>query len=150
MHIFGKISFKQALENGRSMVEMIGVLAIIGVLSMTAIAGFMWGMNRYQAGQLVDVCSKVAVAALTNEVKDAQGYYVAHLSDITDYSTGRSLGNVTDIVATANKEMGQVEVRFIGGTNPIPRQGVRDALKSLMASRYVDDVMTPVLTFDMK
>ena len=35
-------------ENGRSMVEMLGVLAIIGVLSVGAIAGYSRAMMKYK------------------------------------------------------------------------------------------------------
>ena len=35
-------------ENGRSMVEMLGVLAIIGVLSVGAISGYSTAMNKYK------------------------------------------------------------------------------------------------------
>ena len=35
-------------ENGRSMVEMLGVLAIIGVLSVGAIAGYSKAMTKYK------------------------------------------------------------------------------------------------------
>ena len=35
-------------ENGRSMVEMLGVLAIIGVLSVGAIAGYSKAMMKYK------------------------------------------------------------------------------------------------------
>ena len=38
-------------ENGRSMVEMLGVLAIIGVLSIGAIAGYSKAMMKYKLNQ---------------------------------------------------------------------------------------------------
>ncbi len=38
-------------ENGRSMVEMLGVLAIIGVLSVGAIAGYSKAMMKYKLNQ---------------------------------------------------------------------------------------------------
>lgn len=36
-------------ESGRSMVEMLGTLAIIGVLSIGGIAGYSYGMDKYRA-----------------------------------------------------------------------------------------------------
>ncbi len=50
-------------EQGRSMVEMLGVLAIIGVLSIGAIAGYTMAMNRYRANEILDMASKLSVAA---------------------------------------------------------------------------------------
>ncbi len=52
-------------ESGRSMVEMLGVLAIIGVLSIGGIAGYTMAMNRYRANELIDAASKVAIVAMT-------------------------------------------------------------------------------------
>ena len=36
-------------ESGRSMVEMLSILAIICVLSIGGIAGYNYGMNKYRA-----------------------------------------------------------------------------------------------------
>ena len=48
---------------GRSMVEMLGVLAIIGVLSVGAIAGYSKAMNKYKLnklrGQVVQVITNI-------------------------------------------------------------------------------------------
>ena len=38
-------------ESGRSMVEMLGTLAIIGVLSIGGIAGYSYGMDKYRANR---------------------------------------------------------------------------------------------------
>ena len=48
-------------ESGRSMVEMLGVLAIIGVLSVGGIAGYSLSMRRHRANQVVDIASKYAL-----------------------------------------------------------------------------------------
>ncbi len=53
-------------ETGRSMVEMLGVLAIIGVLSIGGIAGYTMAMNRYRANEVVDMATKYAVIAYTS------------------------------------------------------------------------------------
>ena len=52
---------KRTNESGRSMVEMLGVLAIIGVLSIGGIAGYSMAMNRYRANEILDAASKYAV-----------------------------------------------------------------------------------------
>ena len=41
-------------QSGRSMVEMLGVLAIVGVLSVGGIAGYSYGMEKYRANQTVN------------------------------------------------------------------------------------------------
>ena len=53
------------LENGRSMVEMLGTLAIIGVLSVGAIAGYSYGMNKYRANQTMHDISLRTVDLIT-------------------------------------------------------------------------------------
>ena len=59
------MNFKK-LESGRSMVEMLGVLAIIGVLSVGGIAGYSLSMRRHRANQVVDLMAKYAVAAYSD------------------------------------------------------------------------------------
>ena len=44
---------------------MLGVLAIIGVLSIGGIAGYTMAMNRYRANEVLDAASKVAIIAMT-------------------------------------------------------------------------------------
>ncbi len=41
-------------DTGRSMIEMLGVLAIIGVLSIDGIEGYKFTMTKYQANQVVN------------------------------------------------------------------------------------------------
>ena len=45
-------------QSGRSMVEMLGVLAIIGVLSIGGIAGYSMSMRKHRANQVADALSK--------------------------------------------------------------------------------------------
>lgn len=46
------VSLKQ--EQGRSMVEMLGVLAIIGVLSIGGITGYTIAMNRHRTNEILN------------------------------------------------------------------------------------------------
>jgi len=43
----------KANESGRSMVEMLGVLAIVGVLTIGGLAGYNFAMNKYRANEIV-------------------------------------------------------------------------------------------------
>ena len=47
-------------ETGRSMVEMLGVLAVIGVLSVAGIGGYTTAMNKHRANELLNEASKRA------------------------------------------------------------------------------------------
>lgn len=114
-------------ESGRSMVEMLGVLAIIGVLSIGGIAGYTMAMNRYRANEIIDAAAKVAVIAMTKtdgtnaDLSDI-GYdneTLAGLEGITANSTGTATitydegsSDITDtvkkIVGTGKTENGKV------------------------------------------
>ena len=59
------MKFKK-LESGRSMVEMLGVLAIIGVLSVGGIAGYSLSMRRHRANGVVDLMTKYSLIAYGN------------------------------------------------------------------------------------
>ncbi|MBE6455128.1 MAG: hypothetical protein E7014_01575 [Alphaproteobacteria bacterium] len=53
-------------ELGRSMVEMLGVLAIIGVLSVGGVATYQYALTAYQAGKVQDVLGKAKTLAQTD------------------------------------------------------------------------------------
>lgn len=44
----------KVIQSGRSMVEVLGVLTIIGVLSVCAIGGYGYGMDKYRANQTIN------------------------------------------------------------------------------------------------
>ena len=48
-------------ENGRSMIEMLGVLAIIGVLSVGGIAGYSKAMYRFKMNKTIDIFNRVLI-----------------------------------------------------------------------------------------
>ena len=66
---------------GRSMVEMLGVLAIIGVLSVGAIAGYSKAMMKYKLNQ-----HAVAVNMLINNVLSIKDK-LQHTEELTHYGT---------------------------------------------------------------
>ena len=50
-------------ETGRSMIEMLGVLAIIGVLSVGGIAGYSKAMQKYRINKTIEQITLIAGAA---------------------------------------------------------------------------------------
>ncbi len=52
-------------ESGRSMVEMLGTLAIVGVLSIGGIAGYSYGIDKYHANAIVNDVNLRAVDLLS-------------------------------------------------------------------------------------
>ena len=79
------------LQQGRSMIEMLGVLAIIGVLSIGGLAGYTMAMNRHKANNILDFASRCAVIAQTkgmgNETFDGTTTCIS-LTGETDEPTG--------------------------------------------------------------
>ena len=53
------------LESGRSMIEMLGVLAIIGVLSVGGIAGYSKAMNKFKTNKVADNVSMIVANVKT-------------------------------------------------------------------------------------
>jgi type II secretory pathway pseudopilin PulG len=47
-------------EQGRSMIEMLGVLAIVGVLSVGGIAGYSKAMNKFKVNKTIDQINMIA------------------------------------------------------------------------------------------
>lgn len=72
-------------ESGRSMVEMLGVLAIIGVLSIGGIAGYRAALNRYRANEIFDGINKRMIVAKT---QIAAGQDDVNLSEFPDLIEG--------------------------------------------------------------
>ena len=64
---------KYVNENGRSMVEMLGVLAIIGVLSVGGIAGYSKAMNKFKINKTTDQVTMLVANIRT--LYSSQGNY---------------------------------------------------------------------------
>ena len=56
----------QMFQKGRSMIEMLGVLAIIGVLSIGGLFGYRRAVNNHQANQILDDANRLAFVILEN------------------------------------------------------------------------------------
>jgi len=65
---------KHTNETGRSMVEMLGVLAIIGVLSIGGIAGYTMAMNKFSANEIVNAIVQGAIECRTRGGIPAEVY----------------------------------------------------------------------------
>ena len=106
-------------ESGRSMVEMLGVLAIIGVLSVGGIAGYSLSMRRHRANGVADIVSKYALVAYSHCQQQVLNGEASELAHCKKNETGVSL-----LPTFANAGVGTLPagVTFIGGmtigTNP--------------------------------
>ena len=79
-YLFGARLYRQE-ESGRSMVEMLGVLAIIGVLSVGGIAGYTTAMNKHRANELLQQASLRAVVVSTQIQRGAAAPTLGEFTD---------------------------------------------------------------------
>ena len=103
---------KTTSDTGRSMVEILGVLAVIGVLSVGGIAGYKMAMEKYRSNQVVDMANKYAVIAysafmtnkmMNNGTEDSSvipafvdtGLYTSPTGSATNVVNGTTIGNAT-------------------------------------------------------
>ena len=73
------------LQKGRSMIEMLGVLAIVGVLSIGGLAGYTMAMNRWRANTLMDYVTRCVVVAQTKNLTGKPAYN-ASMNDASNCS----------------------------------------------------------------
>ncbi len=85
-----KKQFKNQSQSGRSMVEMLGVLAIIAILSIGGIVGFRLAMNYYQANQ---IAHEMNIMRTDAQIKIAQGTEELMLGEPYD-PVNDSLGHI--------------------------------------------------------
>jgi len=82
------ITYDRKLQSGRSMIEMLGVLAIVGVLSAGGIAGYSMAMQSHKTSELM---SKVnLIAQQTRSMYDDAVYK----EDTTDATLGNIGGRL--------------------------------------------------------
>ena len=125
---------KNINESGRSMVEMLGVLAIIGVLSIGGIAGYSMAMNRYRANEALDMANKFAVVVYssyhTAQAMGNNSWSVPTLQSsglTTDANTpgGASITYSSDANDDLNKGVVKLTIKF-------PTEAVCKAAQSIL------------------
>ena len=85
------MKFNHTQESGRSMVEMLGVLAIVGVLSVGGIAGYSQAMAKFKVTKAMDQVQTIITNMRTlyassrtySQVTPATAYTVGILTDET-------------------------------------------------------------------
>ncbi len=87
-------NYKHNEQSGRSMIEMLGVLAIIGVLSVGGIAGYSKAMNKFKTNKVAD---NVSMLVANIKTLYAQQNTYAGLNN----GTAVSMGVVPDELGTA-------------------------------------------------
>ena len=113
-------------ETGRSMVEMLGTLAIIGVLSIGGIAGYKYGMDKYRANQTINDVMLMGVDIITQL---SQNRGTPTLS--ADWGTKTTAGYDFTVVPNPENET-QYGIQITGVPSSICKM-VGDGLKQTVA-----------------
>ena len=97
-------------EYGRSMIEMLGVLAIIGVLSIGGLAGYTMAMNRHRANVVSDYVSRCVVIAQT--MGDGMTVHTGACKKITGEAIPSAIPNSGDatLSVTADATTGKKDI----------------------------------------
>jgi type II secretory pathway pseudopilin PulG len=119
---------KNTNESGRSMVEMLGVLAIIGVLSVGGIAGYTRAMRNWRANEIIDAANKAVVIAETEDGANASVSY----ADIADISKVAG-GYVDSIIADRTGSSGKVTITLSKNTTAFTQ--LKDAIEEKLPEK---------------
>ena len=95
-------------DTGRSMVEMLGTLAIIGVLSVGGVAGYNSAMNRMKANEVIDEANKRALVVAMSIA--AGGGQEKESVSLAEFKNNEIAGAKFDTVATMQDGLYQIKI----------------------------------------
>ena len=131
---------KKTNESGRSMVEMLGVLAIIGVLSIGGIAGYTLAMNRYRANEILNAASDVAITAMSANGGVGGNATLADLGGVNTIT----LPGIADDDGIKGYANGTVEITIDGNYGDVAK-----IINSLSGNRVVGECTTSKCEINM-
>ena len=93
------MKMKTKYEAGRSMVEMLGVLAVVGVLSVGAIAGYNYAMRSHRANEMINAVSTLYTTGLSQKGGDGTGEldYVTTVGELPAGAKGLAYNDDTTV-----------------------------------------------------
>ncbi|MCP4393893.1 MAG: hypothetical protein GY804_06450 [Alphaproteobacteria bacterium] len=125
-------------EHGRSMIEMLGVLAIVGVLSVGALAGYSATMENYKANKAIDEIHNLIVG-----VKDIFSDKPNYL-ELGNSTTGYKILTAVGIFPTDWKNVyseNMAVYQSVSGANFVVRYSLRDdrACRKILTAGWSDE-----------
>ena len=108
-------------EHGRTMIETLGVLAIIGVITVGSLAGYRTAMNKLRANAITELVAEISVEAQTHNQR-------LDLSDLDD------VGEIHCLADMKGASNGQVKITFAEGCDDI-----KEIFKTSFAKCKLDD-----------
>ena len=113
-------------EGGRSMLEMLAVLAIMGVLAIGGIAAYSFAVSKHRANQIYNQVDLRAVASFSNpfvrQATPGQTYPLVGYDEVVEsitYQHKKTAGNGYDIIASHVPE--RICRRLQDMTFPVPK-----------------------------
>ena len=123
---FRRVVRRVAPQSGRSMIEMLAVLAIMGILTVGGIAAYSFAVSKHRANQIYNQVDLRAVASFGNPVvrqtQVGQTYPLAGFDEVVEnitYQHKKTSGNGYDIIASHVPE--RVCRRLQDMTFPVPK-----------------------------
>ena len=99
-----------AVSLGRSMIEMLGVLAIIAVLTVGGIAGYSKAMKKYQANKVVSEIIQVLVKWKELFENNNKLYSIYHLDEETKKTLGLCLPSAENCSIDQRTPVGDISI----------------------------------------
>ena len=96
--MLNQVQHDRIMEQGRSMVEMLGVLAVVGLLSVMAFAGFRIALNKHYANEILNEANKRAVI-VAGQIGFNQG-----TPSLSEFSNNTFTGGTFDSSVTTNPQ----------------------------------------------
>ena len=122
---------KKITESGRSMVEMLGVLAIIGVLSIGAVAGYKFALNKFRANEIINELNARALSVSAQMLSATTPY---ESDEVIEDGFGNTLavGYLTENIVQKNPEYFKIFV---------------DAIPSEVCTQILREYDNPIMIF---
>ncbi len=93
---FDKILTKLENQSGRTMTEILGVIAIIGVLSLTGLLGFNYAMEVVRENETLNRASKIIAGARTSYILQNHGDATKYYQPDETLPSGAQIGDRRD------------------------------------------------------
>ena len=136
-------------QTGRSMIEMLGVLAIIGVLSIGGLLGYRRAINNHQANQILDDANRLAFVILeSNQAFQTNDFMDEDFIDSVPY-TGTY---ILDAFMAAGGQFGIVVTNVPKGVceSLVPKAAVEYKVRVMPynSTEYIDQIANTGLVYD--
>lgn len=93
---FGRAQMIKLNNAGRSMIEMLGVLAIIGVLSVGGIAGYSKAMTKFKINKMIEDYSNLTFNLVENYPNLLKSYSSVKTKNSELYNLAKDMGWIPD------------------------------------------------------